>query len=115
MGVTCGVPQGSVLGPLLFIIYINDIAKCYQQAMFRIFADDTGIFFKCKDLDTLKELTKNVLKFITKWFHDNRLTLNASKTSFVIFRSSRCRISNLLNSTYLTQYNSTQHNSTQPN
>ena len=93
--VTCGVPQGSVLGPLLFIIYINDIAKCYQQAMFRIFADDTGIFFKCKDLDTLKELTKNVLKFITKWFHDNRLTLNASKTSFVIFRSSRCRISNL--------------------
>ena len=93
--VTCGVPQGSVLGPLLFIIYINDIANCYQKAMFRIFADDTGIFFKCKDLDTLKELTKNVLKFITNWFHDNKLTLNASKTSFIIFRSYRCRISNL--------------------
>ena len=63
--------------------------------MFRIFADDTGIFFHCKDSDTLIELTKNVLKYITNWFHDNKLTLNASKTSFVIFRSSRCRISNL--------------------
>ena len=63
--------------------------------MFRIFADDTGIFFQCNDSDSLIELTKNVLKYITNWFHDNKLTLNASKTSFVIFRSPRCRISNL--------------------
>ena len=80
---------------LLFIIYINDTARCYPQAMFRIFADDTGIFFHCNDSDTLIELTKNVLKYITNWFYDNKLTLNTSKTSFVIFRSPRCRIGNL--------------------
>ena len=52
-------------------------------------------YFSIVKTHTLIELTKNVLKYITNWFHDNKLTLNASKTSFVIFRSSRCRISNL--------------------
>merc|ERR1739842_104788 len=51
----------------------------------------TGIFFQCKDSDTLIELATHVLKYVTEWFSNSKLTLNASKTSFVIFRSSRCR------------------------
>ena len=91
----CGVPQGSVLGPLLFLIYINDLARCDPQAMFRIFADDTGIFFHCHDSTSLIELAKRSLKHVTEWFSNNKLTLNASKTSFIVFRSSRCRNRNL--------------------
>ena len=47
--ITCGVPQGSVHGPLLFILYINDIANCCNEGYFRIFADDTGIFCQSND------------------------------------------------------------------
>ena len=93
--VVCGVPQGSVLGPLLFIIYINDLANCCNEGTFRIFADDTGIFCHSKTISLLMEKAAVIMKNIHNWFQSNKLTLNTSKTSFLIFRSSRFSIQQL--------------------
>ena len=91
----CGVPQGSVLGPLLFLLYINDIAKCYNAGLFRVFADDTGIFCQGNNINDLIETAKEIMIKIEEWFSCNKLTLNVDKTCFVIFKSSRWKNVNI--------------------
>ena len=91
----CGVPQGSVLGPLLFLLYINDIAKCCNAGLFRVFADDTGIFCQGNDIDALIDIARDIMTKIEEWFSCNKLTLNVDKTCFIIFKSTRWRNVNI--------------------
>lgn len=84
--ISCGVPQGSILGPLLFLIYINDIANTSQLLSFILFADDTNIFYSHKNFDTLVTTLNSEISKVAQWFSCNKLSLNISKTNFIKFR-----------------------------
>ena len=83
--ITCGVPQGSVLGPLLFLIYINDIYKSDPTAAFHLFADDTALFCANKNINQLKNNIKTSLDNIANWLKANKLTLNVDKSKLLCF------------------------------
>ncbi len=81
-----GVPQGSVLGPLLFLIYINDLHKSIKYCKTRHFADDTNLLIKNKSLKQLQKQVNLDLRNLCKWLKSNKISLNASKTELIIFR-----------------------------
>ena len=85
--ITCGVPQGSVLGPLLFLLYINDLPNISTKLQFYLFADDTNIYYESDNLKSMEKTINAELKKLSLWLNLNRLALNVSKTNFVIFRS----------------------------
>ena len=104
--ITCGVPQGSILGPLLFIIYMNDIINSSPLLNFVLFADDTNIVYSHKNRNTLNSILNNELNKVSQWFKCNRLSLNISKTNFIHFRnvnSPRVRLNLLIDNMPITE------------
>jgi hypothetical protein len=83
--ITTGVPQGSILGPLLFLLYINDISNSSKILQFILYADDTNIFYSCESAEQLCEIVNRELRGVMQWFQSNRLSVNLKKTNFLFF------------------------------
>ena len=81
----CGVPQGSILGPLLFILYINDFQNSSNLMLFLLFADDSNIFYSHHDSQFLLDTLNTELLSVAEWIKSNKLSLNLDKTNFMLF------------------------------
>ena len=91
ISISCGVPQGSVLGPTLFLIYINDLPNSSTYFNFRLFADDSNLFHTFPPDKSNIDLTvvSRKIRDVVVWCNSNKLTINVDKTKYVLFKSRR--------------------------
>lgn len=82
-----GVPQGSILGPILFLIYINDLVNVSENCKYVIFADDTTLLFADKNILMLHNILKHELGLVKQWITHNKLNLNLNKTNLIFFKN----------------------------
>ena len=92
--IRCGVPQGSNLGPLLFLLYINDLPNCLSFTSANMFADDTNITTKGSNVEDIQTRLNDDLEQIHQWLLANKLILNKDKTEYMII-GSRQRLSKI--------------------
>ena len=83
--ITSGVPQGSILGPLLFVMLINDLPSRLNTCSTLMYADDTVLFYSSKDVNEIERALCRDLQLLESWLRDNSLFLNKSKTECVLF------------------------------
>ena len=85
-------PQGTILGPLLFLIHMNDLPSCLQYSQPRMYADDTNLSFASNSINNIEVKLNDDLVRVNEWLIANKLTLNSSKTEFMLI-GSRPRLS----------------------
>ena len=85
--VSCGVPQGSILGPLLFILYVNDLPTCFTKCHVNIYADDTAFYVSGPDAQHVSEILQREMETVHRWLCANKLSLHIGKTSSILIRS----------------------------
>ena len=91
-GLDYGVPQGSILGPLLFLIYINDLPNCLQFCNITMYADDVVIWYSHNCLNELFNILAYDLININSWYNGNKLAINFTKSNYIIFRSHKKKL-----------------------
>ena len=89
--INCGIPQGSILGPLLFLLFINDLPNCFSSGLASMYADDTTVSFNADNTTTLEFLINKDLESLDKWLVANKLSLNVSKTEFMLLTTRQKR------------------------
>ena len=85
----CGVPQGSVLGPTLFLIYVNDLSHTLENCNHMLYADDTVLYIGGRDLDTLEINLQENLEQFCNWCKQNALTINVKKNKYVLYGTAK--------------------------
>ena len=90
--IRCGVPQGSILGPLLFLLYDNDRSDVSSRLYSLLFADDSNLFMSDKNINDLIENMNCEMKDVVDWLQVNKLSLNLKKTHSMLFRKRRKRV-----------------------
>ena len=83
--ITCGVPQGSVCGPLLFLLYINDLSNILENCKASLYADDTVIYISHNKVEDAIKLLQKDLDNLMSWCNENKLTINTKKTKYCIY------------------------------